>query len=142
MSEETMLGKIYKKYREMKIEAADDCKFDKGNFDKNFAVTPLLIKWINKKTEWTDVLRGFEDKRKKAYRTAFEFYQNEYPTKLTSKDEYAMFVESDITYSEYMNQSMVVKEIIQFIDSTIETLKSKSWEIKTYLEWLKFKNGQ
>jgi hypothetical protein len=40
-----------------------------------------------------------------------------------------------------MNHSILVKEIIQFIDSTIETLKSKSWEIKTYLEYLRFKNG-
>lgn len=137
----TMIEKIYEKFRELKTEAKNDCAFDKTKMDANFAVTPLLIKWIAKKSEWSAAFRNFEEKRKKAYRTAFEFYQVEYPTKLNTKDEYAMFIESDTNYVDHMNTSLVVKEIMQFIDSTIETLKGKSWEIKTYLEYLRFKNG-
>jgi aspartate/methionine/tyrosine aminotransferase len=33
---------------------------------------------------------------------------------------------------------LVVKEIIQYIDSVVETLKSKSWEIKSYLDYGSF----
>lgn len=141
-AEMTMLEKIYVKYKDLRDEAKKDCAFSKVEFESNFAVTPLLIKWINKKSEWANVNRNFELKRKEAYVKSFAFYQTGFPLKLTTKDEYAMHIESSTEYVEAMNYAVVTKEILQFIDSTIETLKSKSWEIKTYLEWLKFKNGQ
>ena len=109
---------------------------------KSFGTTQHLVKWINKKSEWSRVFRDLESKRKDAYRKAYEFYQTDYPLKLSTKDEYTLFIESDINYVEHMNVSLVVKEILQYIDSVIETLKSKSWETKNYLEWIKFQNGQ
>lgn len=142
MSEDTMLSKIYVKYKELKTEATEDCKFDKSDLTKSFGITQLLIKWINKKTQWTDVYRDLEAKRKKAYRKAYEFYKTDFPLSLTTKEEYSAFIDSDAEYSDFLNQCLVVKEIIQYIDFVIEALKSKSWEIKNYIEWLKFKNGQ
>lgn len=142
MTTDTMLEKIYTKYKDLKTEATEDCKFDKSNLINSFGVTQLLVKWINKKTEWSRVFREFESKRKDSYRKTYEFYQTDFPLKLSTKDEYTLFIESDSNYVEHMNVCLVVKEIMQYIDSVIETLKSKSWEVKTYLEWLKFQNGQ
>ena len=119
MKTETMLEKIYEKYKDLKTEATADCKFEKSDLTKSFGTTQHLVKWINKKSEWSRVFRDLESKRKDAYRKAYEFYQTDYPLKLSTKDEYTLFIESDINYVEHMNVSLVVKEILQYIDSVI-----------------------
>jgi hypothetical protein len=88
------------------------------------------------------VFRDFEEKRKKHYRTLYEFYQTDYPLKLSTKDEYNLFIESDPAYVDHYAITQTVKEVIQYIDSIIDTLKNKQWEIKTYLEYQKFINGR
>jgi len=139
---ETMLDKIYKKYKEVKEEAIIDCTLDRTNLDTGFNVTMNLAKWITKKTEWNRKLIEFEDKRKKAYRKSYEYYQTEYPLKLTTKDDYTLFIETDMEYVEHMNNAKVIKEIIQYIDSIIDTLKNKQWEVKNIITWEMFKNGR
>ena len=143
MAEElTMLEKIYKKYGELKAEAKIDCEIDRQNLDAGFNVTMNLIKWITKKTDWSKKLREFESKRKDAYRKSYTYYQTEFPLKLSTKDEYALFIESDMTYVEHYNNSLVVKEIVGYCDSVIDTLKNKQWEIKNVITWEMFKQGR
>lgn len=138
----TMLEKIYTKFKELKEEAKTDCSINKEDLSKSFNVTQNLIKWITKKTEWTRVHRDFEEKRKKTYRKLYEFYDVEHPKKLSTKTEYELFIETDPQYTDCFNNSVVTKEIIQFIESTIETLKNKQWEIKHYLSYQEFINGR
>lgn len=138
----TMQEKIYIKYKELKEEATTDVKFEKGEIENSFTVTTSLMKWITKRTEWNRLYREFEDKRKKEYRNRFEFYQTDYPLKLSSKEEYSLFIESDPLYCDLMNNALLVKEILQYIDSIIETLKNKQWEVKNYLTYLLFVNGK
>lgn len=140
-SEGSLEDKILKRFKLLRDEAAEDCKFDKMKLADSFGVTNHIIKWINKKNEWSALYRSYELKRKKAYIKAYEFYKIESPLKLNTKEEYALFIESDKEYSIYYNRSIMVKEVLQYIDSVIETLKSKSWEIKTYIEYQKFQNG-
>jgi hypothetical protein len=139
---ETMLEKIYTKFKDLKIEADKDCKFNKADIDNSFTTTNSLIKYINKKTEWNSVYRKFESERKDNYRKLYEFYQTDFPLKLNGKDEYQLFIESDPAYVDIFERCLVVKEILVFIDSTIETLKSRQWEIKEFINWAKFSNGQ
>jgi hypothetical protein len=138
----TMLEKIYDKYALLKDEAKVDCLVDRTNLDSGFNVTMNLTKWITKKTEWNRVFRDFEEKRKKAYRASYEYYQTEFPLKLSTKDEYNLFIESDMAYIEHYNNSLVIKDIINYIDSIIDTLKNKQWEIKNIITWEMFKNGR
>jgi hypothetical protein len=142
MSEETMLAKIYEKFKDLKRESKDDCTLDKTNLDSAFNVTMCLEKWIRKKTEWSRVYRDLEEKRKKHYRTLYEFYQTDYPLKLSTKDEYNLFIESDPGYVDHFAISQTVKEILQFIDSIIDTLKNKQWERTNWVDYQKFINGR
>ena len=138
----TMLEKIYKKYEDLKIESSKDCKLDKIKMNNAFNGSQDIMKWITKKSEWSRVYRDLELKRKKAYRTAYTFYQTEFTLKLTTKDEYTLFIESDVNYIDHMQVCLVVKEIIGFIDSTLDALRTKGYEVKNYIEWRKFTNGQ
>lgn len=142
MAELTRIEKLYLKYAELKNEAEQDCLFNKADvMQTGFNHSQLLIKWINKKSEYTKLFRSIEEKRKKSYRDLFEFYKNDYPIKLSTKEEYTLFIESDKNYVEHLNISLTVKEIIQFIDATMDIIRQKGYDVKNYIEWSKFVNG-
>jgi hypothetical protein len=142
MTSETMLEKIYEKFKKLKDEATEDCKFDRGQIENSFDNTTKLMKWINKKSEWSRVYRTFEIERKDKYRKTYEFYVTDFPMKLNGKDEYQLFIESDPGYLDTFTRCQVVKEILTYVDSVIDTLKSRAWEVKAALDYLKFSNGQ
>jgi hypothetical protein len=141
MSEETKLDKIYTKYKELKEIAIEDCKFDKSKMDDNFTTTNSKIWWINKKSEWSRVYRELERQRKDQYKTTYEFYYKDFPIKLNSKEEYTLYIESDPSYLNIFTICLVVKEVLQYIDSILDILKDRQWEIKNYLTYLQFSNG-
>lgn len=138
---ETKLDKIYIKYRELKERADTDCKFIRSEIENSFDTTSKKIWWINQKTEWQKVFREFERQRKEQYRTTYEFYYKDFPMKLNSKEEYQLYIESDPQYINIYTICQVVKEIISYIDSVLEVLNSRQWEIKYYLDYIKFSNG-
>lgn len=142
MTTVTKLDKIYNKYAELKEKAKEDCKFDKSQIENSFDSTTKKIWWINQKTEWNRVYREIESRRKDQYKKTYEFYYKEFPMKLNSKEEYNLYIETDPAYSDIYNQSLVIKEIILYIDSVLDSLKDRGWEIKNFLQWLQFSNGQ
>ncbi|NCP97758.1 hypothetical protein GW796_05895 [archaeon] len=139
---ETMIEKLYKKFSELREEAVEDCKFIRTELDNSFNNTNKIIKYINLKCEWNRVNRKFELERKQKYRKLYEFYQTDYPLKINTKDEYQLFIESDSEYYDIQSKSQITKEIIIYIDSVLDALKGRGYEIKNCLEWEKFKNGQ
>lgn len=138
---ETKLDKIYTKYKELKERADIDCKFDRSQIENSFDTTTKKIWWINQKTEWQKVFREFERQRKDQYRTTYEFYYRDFPMKLNSKEEYQLYIESDPAYINIYTICQVVKEIISYIDSVLDTLKDRAWEIRNAIEYQKFING-
>jgi phosphomevalonate kinase len=138
----TNLEKIYFKYNLLKAEAKEDTTLDKANLDSGFNVTMCLTKWITYKSEWARLYRDFEAKRKTSFRKLYEFYDVESARKLNTKAEYDLFIESDPQYYEPYNNAIVSKEVMAYCDSIIDTLKNKQWEIKSYIEYMKFINGR
>jgi hypothetical protein len=100
------------------------------------------MEWIKKKTEWQRVYRIYDEKRKTHYRQLYEYYRTEFHLKLTSKDEYQLYIESDSNYTMIGNICNMVKEILEFISSILDLLKSRQFEIKHIIEYRKFENGQ
>lgn len=138
----TQLEKVYIKFKELKEKAKIDTTLDKTNLDSAFNCTMSLTTWITTKTEWQGAYRNFEAKRKLKYRELYQFYYTEFSLKLNNKSEYDLFIESDTKYVDYINLCLTTKEILEFIDGIILTIKNKQFEIKHYLEFLRFQNGQ
>jgi len=133
---------IYERYNMLKAESKADCFWDKQKLDSAFNITMSLSKWINIKCEWDTLLRGYEAKRIKHYRELYEFYDIESPRKLTTKTEYDLFITSDPGYVDIYNLTCTVQEVVNYIKSVIAALTEKKWEVKTYIEYLKFINGR
>lgn len=141
LNNEEVLEKLISKTKNLKEKAEEDCRFDKSNLDSAFDNTNKLIYWINIKSEWTKVQREFERQRKDQYRKTYEFYQTDFPLKLSTKEEMTLFIESDTSYQPIFIICSVVRDTLAYIDSVIDILKSRAWEIKTALDYEKFKNG-
>lgn len=140
-NETTNYEKIIMKFKQLKQDAGEDCKFELHELDSSFNNTNLLVKWITRKTDWSSAYRALEVQRKKQYRILYEFYCTDYPRKLSSKEEYALFIESDENYNSIFQQCLLAKEVMQFCESTIETLKSRGFMIKNAIDYLKWKSG-
>lgn len=136
------LQKIYDKFKTLKDEAVVDCNFDKGKLESQFNNTLVIMKWINYRSEWNQVYRVYENKRKETYRKLYEFYKLEYDLKINTKEELSLFIESDVQYTEVFNICQVLKEILQYISDVVDNLKGKNFEIQRYLNYLQFINGK
>lgn len=135
------LNKILDKFKLLKEEAVVDCNFDKVNIETQFNNTFAIMKWINYKTEWNQVLRVYEEKRKEVYRKLYTFYKLESDLKINTQAELQLFIESDLQYIETFAICNTLKEIVQYITDVIDNLKGKGYEIKRFIEWSQFING-
>lgn len=135
------LENVEKMLSELKAQAESDCVFDISKLESQFDNTNKLIKWIGKKQYWSKLISYIEAEQLKVKRKLYEFYKTEYPLKLDKSEEVNLMILSD---PEYLNVAIKLdraEEIKKFIVEVIDTLKSRQWEIKNYLEYLKFVNG-
>jgi hypothetical protein len=136
------LNKINEKLKVLMDEAKKDCYFDKVNIETQFDNTLTIMNWINKKHEWNEVYRVYEYKRKEVYKKLWIFYKSESDLKINTKEELTLFIECDTNYHELFMICNTVKEVLTYIDSVIENLKSKNFEQKRWLEHQYFINGK
>lgn len=132
--------KIQEKLQELKKEAKEDCFIDKTRLFDTFN-TVILEKWIRKRVEWSKLSRAFEEKRKDKFRSLYQYYKTDFELKLSSKEEYQLFIESDSTYVLILSLCLSTKEVLKYIDDVIDAIKSRGWEIKNYMEYMKFISG-
>lgn len=143
MSEKkSKLELLQEKFKDIKKAAEVDASFDKERMETQFNNTLAICKWLNKKTEWSELFRVYDYKRKEMYKKLYTFYKIESDLKITTKDELDLFITADSQYTELYMITLTVKEIMGYIDSTIENLKGKNFEIQRYIQWQQFINGK
>lgn len=135
------LNKIRERFKSLKEESVIDCNFDKLKMETQFNNTYTIMKWINYKSEWNQVYRVYEEKRKIQYRKLYTFYKLESDLKISTAAELQLFIESDLQYTEIFGITIVLKEVIQYINDVVENLKGKGFECNRYLTYLQFING-
>jgi len=139
--ETTLLEKVYAKLNELRKEAAEDIKIDKGSIETQFNSQQKVVKWLNKRIDWYRSYTSIEAKRKEAWKKAYEYYRTDYPMKLNNAEEYRMMIESDPTYSVIMNEAIAIQETLSYIDSVIDALKGRAFDVSNLSKWLMWTNG-
>jgi arginine repressor len=135
------LEKMYEKIKRMKEEAVEDVKIRKDDLFHSHNVD-LSIKWINKKMDWLRVVKIYDTDKKAKYRSLYEYYRTDFDIKLSTAAEYSMFIDSDTNMVMLSTLHLTAKEAVAYIDSVIDTIKQRQWEIKSFIQWELFKNGQ
>ena len=136
------LEKINERFKRLRLEAEEDCKFDKMKIETQFDNTLAICKWINYKAEWSEVYKVIDIERKEVYKKLYYFYKVESDLKINTKDELDLFITSDAQYVDLHLQITTLKEVVKYIEDIVETLKGKNWEISRWIEHQKFINGR
>lgn len=139
---ETTLSRLYGKWEDLKSQAKKDCcSIRKDQLEQDFDLAGLNIKWLNYQHDWQRVKITLESKRKKIRRELTEYYKMESNMRFDSKDELALFIETDEKYVSILEQTTVVKAMIEYCIDVIEKLRLKSWEIKNWLDYQRWVTG-
>lgn len=132
---------LIKRFKKLRDEAAEDIKFSKANLDAAFDSTEKTMKWLGKRAQWLQLFHSYEFKRQEAWKKSYEYYKSDYPFTLNTKDEYKNMINVDPAYSEINDLKVLTGDIVDFIDATLDALKSRQWEIKLFVEWQRFQAG-
>ncbi len=69
------------------------------------------------------------------------YYKNEYNISLNNT-EIKQFIEKDLEYLDQKEKLQVVKTLVEQVEMTLKGLDSMGWQLKTVVEWEKFKQGR
>jgi len=69
------------------------------------------------------------------------YYKNEFNITLTNT-EIKQFIEKDLEYIDIKEKLQGVKTILEQVELTLKGLDSMGWQLKTTVDWEKFKQGQ
>jgi hypothetical protein len=140
---------------ELQDQWTSDCKIDELNLGTASTKTPELhAKYLNHLTTFKLQLRKYESQMLSLRRLKWKYYRGE-----LSKEELL-----ELGWSQYLGNHPLKNEMIEFLDSDpdvikvvykieyikaclyqceliMKSLSSRTWDIKSAIEWHKFTNG-
>ena len=134
-------NELIDRYKKLREDGTLDGKFSKSDMNKSFDNTEKTMKWLSIRANWLQLHHSFEFKRMEAWKKAFEYYKTDYPFTLSTKEEYNNMIKTDPSYAEIADLASITNDIIDYIDATLDCIKSRGFEIKNYIEWMKFTHG-
>lgn len=139
---ETTLSRLYSKWEDLKVQAKKDCiSIRKDQLEQDFDLAGLSIKWLNYQHDWQRVRISLESKRKKIQRELIEYYKMESNMRFDTRDELTLFIETDEKYVSILEQTTVVKAMIEYCITVIDKLHAKGFEVKRWLDYQKWITG-
>lgn len=133
---------LIKRFDALRAEAKEDAVINKLAMENQFDCSMKIAKWLDKRANWNELCRGYEFKRMEAWKKAFEYYKKDYPFTINNQDEYRNLIGTDPVYSQIADLARIASDVVDFIDKTIENMKQRHWEIRSILEYWRWKNGQ
>lgn len=135
-------NELIERYKKLREDGVKEGEFSKAKMDNSFNNTEKTMKWLNIRAKWMQLHHSFEFQRMTAWKKAFEYYKTDYPFTLSTKEEYNNMIKTDPSYAEIADLASITSDIIDYIDATLDAIKSRGFEIKNYIEWQKFQHGQ
>jgi len=134
---------------------AEDCKIDETNLGKESARVPILhAKYINLLSSTRLNLRKAESDYLNTRRKKYRYYRGEMSRdELTEegwqqwqgakplKNEIDEFLQGDSDLLKLQDKVEYFKTVLYQLEQIIRSINSRTWDIKSSIEWSKFTNG-
>ena len=138
----TAVTKLKEKFKELREEAKEDCKpIVEENLRSDFGLSSLKSKWLNYHEEFNLKFELLEQTKKRLKRELYEYYTFDCDLKLSTKEELTLFIDSDKRYIHQNQLCNMVKSILEYCTNTIKILDQKQWEMKNFVDYIKFIEG-
>jgi len=128
--------------KELHDMSMSDTKFDEDN------ISNLLLELANRRQKWSNMLTEEGMKLRKLtnevdllYKDRLYFYKYDYEYEIKAKDDLDLHIRTDEKIQKLNIKKSIIQEKIRLIESTIKSIEILGWNIKTYIEWTKFKEG-
>ena len=142
------------KLEEIQQSWEKDCAIDRSELgEESLKIPKLHSKYFNIFSAERMLLRKLESDLKKLYRVKYEYYNGtldfdmlrEYnwepnPLKILRSD-IGMYMESDTDYQTLQLKYDYQKEKVDFLENIIKSLNGRGFNIKSAIDWEKFKVG-
>jgi hypothetical protein len=143
------------KLTEIQEAWAKDCRIDETNLGHASAQVPMLhSKYLNLLTNSRLQLRKSESDLARLRRTKYRYYRGELSKEeLTElgweqwqgvkpiKNEMDEFLATDDDLIAQTDRVEYFKTVYQQLESILKSISSRTWDIKSSIEWYKFSNG-
>ena len=142
------------KLEEIQQSWEKDCVIDRSELgEESLKIPKLHSKYFNMFSAERMTLRKLESDLKKLYRVKYEYYSGtldfdtlrEYnwepnPLKILRSD-IGMYMDSDTDYQTMHLKYEYQKEKVDFLENIIKSLINRGFQIKSAIDWEKFKVG-
>lgn len=123
-------------------EEKDDFFIDKTKLLLYIQKMPNLhSKWLRYFTNEKALWLKMEKHRRKLFRDLHEYYLTEYSFSI-KPNQVHYYIESDKKYNDILYKIEMQEHIIKTLETILNKIKNVSWDIKNYIEWSKFVNGE
>jgi len=82
----------------------------------------------------------YSNKLDRMWTEKYLYYKNEYNITLNNT-EIKQFIEKDLEYLDQKMKVQTVKTLVEQVELTLKGLDSLGWQLKTIVDWEKFKQG-
>ena len=134
---------------------AEDCKIDETNLGKESARVPILhAKYINLLSSTRLNLRKAESDYLNTRRKKYRYYRGEmsrdelenegwlqWQGAKPLKNEIDEFLQGDADLISLQDKVEYFKTVLYQLEQIIRSINSRTWDIKSSIEWTKFTNG-
>lgn len=143
------------KLTEIQEAWAKDCRIDETNLGHASAQVPMLhSKYLNLLTNSRLQLRKAESDLARLRRTKYRYYRGELSREELEelgweqwqgvkpiKNEMDEFLATDDDLIAQTDRVEYFKTVYQQLESILKSISSRTWDIKSSIEWYKFSNG-
>ena len=143
------------KLTEIQEAWAKDCRIDETNLGHSSANVPVLhSKYLNLLTSSRLQLRKAESDLARLRRTKYRYYRGEMSKDELEelgweqwqgvkpiKNEMDEFLATDDDLITQTDKVEYLKTVYQQLESILKSISSRTWDIKSAIEWHKFTNG-
>lgn len=143
------------KLSEIQEEWVKDSKIDETNLGRESTRTPILhAKYLNELSSTRLNLRKAESDYYNTRRKKYKYYRGEmtrdeleaegwsqWQGNKLLKNEMDEFLQCDADLNQYLDKVEYYKTVISHLEQILRSLNSRTWDVKTAVEWAKFTNG-
>ena len=143
------------KLSELQEEWVKDAPIDQTNLGQEAARVPILhAKYLSRLSKTKLQLRKAESDYLNTRRMKYKFYRGEltrveledlgwdqFQGNKPLKNEMDEFLQCDQQLLELQDKHEYYKTVIYTLEQIIRSINSRTWDVKTTLEWTKFTNG-
>jgi hypothetical protein len=130
-----------KKFNDIQLEYQDDIIWDEFNASSKISkLATLVVKYQNYYFDGLKKLNTINELIGKKYQELFIYYKLDFEIKLKDT-EIKTFITTNTEYLKLQVLKTSIENKINYFEECIKNLNNVRWDIKTYLELEKFKQG-